>query len=51
VIGWTYEREPLAALAFIAVVDGIFEATPRSWGAVLQIHSSNGPMTSYLLPH
>jgi hypothetical protein len=42
VIGWTYEREPLAALAFIAIVDGIFEATPQSWGAVLQIIVATG---------
>jgi hypothetical protein len=32
----------LAAPAFIATIGGIFEEMPRSWCAVLQIHSSDG---------
>jgi hypothetical protein len=41
------ERERSAALAYIAIVGGILEETPQSWGMVLQIHSSNGLMISY----
>jgi hypothetical protein len=44
-------RERAIDRSFIDVVGGIFEETPRSWGTTLQIHSSNGLMTSYLLLH
>jgi hypothetical protein len=44
-------RERSATPAYIATVGGIFEETPRSWGMVLQIHSSKGVLTSYLLLH
>jgi hypothetical protein len=49
VIGWTYERGRSATQTFIAAIGGIFEEMPRSWGAALQIHSSNELMISYPL--
>jgi hypothetical protein len=52
VIGWTNERAIGCSTIYIYNHRRcIFEETPRSWGAVLQIHSSNVLMNSYLLLH